>query len=208
FQGLHGHALSAEMTGHLLALENTTRSLALANGTRNAVGDGVAVGVVLTTEVPALDGTGKAFTLALAGDIHQLTSLQNFRLDLITSLVLAVFKTQSQDGTTSSDICLGEVTGLSLGHAGSATLADSHLHGTIAIALFVLELGDAIRLDLDDRNRNRDTFLGENAGHAALTTDYTNSHVVKPHECTGLSPAMAAHFRALHDQNLGGFSRG
>src|SRR5690606_21297048 len=54
FQGLHGHALSAEMTGHLLALENTTRSLALANGTRNAVGDGVAVGVVLTTEVPAL----------------------------------------------------------------------------------------------------------------------------------------------------------
>src|SRR5690606_26869618 len=148
------------MTGHLLALENTTRSLALANGTRNAVGDVVVVVVVLTTEVSELDVTSKAFTFGLTGEIHQLTSLENFRLDLITSLVLAVFKTEFQDGTTSSDICLGEVTGLSLGHAGSATLADSHLYGTIAIALFVLELGDAIRLDLDDRNRNRDTFLG------------------------------------------------
>src|SRR5690606_30156693 len=125
----------------------------------------------LATEIPALDGTGVAFTLGLTGDIHQLTCLENFRLDLVASLVVTVFETEFQNGTASGDIRLGEVTGLRLGHAGSATLAHSHLYGAIAIALFVLELGDAIRLDLDDRNRNRDTFLGENAGHAALTTD-------------------------------------
>lgn len=68
------------------------------------------------------------------------------------------------------------MTGLSLGNTGRTTLTDSDLHCTIAIALFILELSDAIRLDLDDRNRNRDTILGENAGHAAFTTDYTNSH--------------------------------
>jgi hypothetical protein len=70
------------------------------------------------------------------------------------------------------------MTGLRLADTGSTTLTDSDLHCTIAIGLFSFELSDAIRLDLNDRNRNGDTFFGENTGHTALTTDYTNSHVV------------------------------
>src|SRR5690606_33203699 len=188
FQGLHGHALSAHMTGHFFALENTTRSLALANGTRNAVRDGVAVSAVLSAEIPALDGTGKAFTLGLTGHIDQLTCLENFCINLITSLVFTLFEAEFQNGTTSSDIRFGEVTGLRLGHTGSATLADSYLYSAIAIALFVFELGHAIRLDLNDRNRNGDTFFGENAGHPTLTTDYTNSHVVNLMSVRGFHP--------------------
>ncbi len=176
FQGLHGYALGAHVPGHLFALEYTTRSLALTDGSRDAVGYGVTVGIVLTTEIPALDGTGKAFTLGLTGDIHQLSCLKDFRLDFVTSLVFAVFQTKLQNGATCSNIRLSEVTGLRFGHTGSTTLTNGNLHRTVAIAFFVLELGDAIRLDLDDRNRNRDTFFGEDAGHAALTTDYTNSH--------------------------------
>ena len=65
------------------------------------------------------------------------------------------------------------MTSLRFGNARSTTLAGGDLHCTVAIGFFSLELGDAIRLDLDDRNRNRDTFLGENAGHAAFTTDNT-----------------------------------
>src|SRR5690606_26902028 len=188
FQGLHSHALSAHVTGHFLALEDTARSLALADGARNAVGNGVTVGIVLTTEIPALDGTGIAFTLGLASDIHQLTGLKQLRSDLITRLVVAFLQAEFPDAATSSDISLGKMTRLSLGHTGSTTLTHSHLHSTIAIAFFGFELGDAIRLDLNDRNRNGDTFFGENAGHAALTTDYTNSHVVNLMSVRGFHP--------------------
>jgi hypothetical protein len=96
FQGLHGHALSAHVTGHFLALEYTTRSLALADGARDAVGYGVTVGVILTTEVPTLDGTGEAFTLGLTGYVNQLTSSEEFSFDQIASLEIAFFKTESQ----------------------------------------------------------------------------------------------------------------
>ncbi len=176
FQRLHGYALGAHVPGHLLALEYTTWGLALTDRARDAVGYGVTVGIVLTTEVPALDGTGEAFTLGLTGDIHHLPSLENLSVDLVTSLELLAIEAEFPDATTSSNIRFSEVTGLSLGNTARATLADSDLHCTIAIALFILELSDAIRLDLDDRNRNRDTILGENAGHTAFATDYTNSH--------------------------------
>ena len=88
------------------------------------------------------------------GDIHQLTSLENFSVDQIAGLVVAFFKTEFQNGSTCRDVRLGEVTGLSLADARGATLADSDLHCAIAIGLLVFELGDAIRLDLDDRDRN------------------------------------------------------
>jgi hypothetical protein len=178
FQGLHGYALGAHVPGHLLALENTAWCLALANRTRDAVGYGVTVSIVLTTEIPALNGTGKAFTLGLTGDIHHLPSLKDLSLDLVTNLEFLAIEAELPDTTTSSYIRFSEMTGLSLGDTGRTTLADSNLHGAIAIAFFILELSDAIRLDLNDRNRNRDTIFGENAGHSAFTTDYTNSHVV------------------------------
>ncbi len=135
----------------------------------DTVGNGVTVSIVLTAEVPALDGTGIAFTLGLTGNVYQLASLEQFGSDLIASLVLAFFQAELPDATTSSDVSLGEVTGLSLGHAGSTTLAHGHLHSTVAIAFFGFELGDTIRLDLNDRNRNGDTFFGENTGHTALS---------------------------------------
>ncbi len=178
FQGLHSHALGAHVTGHFLALEHTTRSLALADGTWDTVRHGVTVGVVLTTEVPALDGTGKAFTFGLTGHVYQLACSEEFSFDRVASLELAFFKTELPDTATSGNVCFGEVTRLSCGHARGATLADSDLHCTVAIGFFGFELGDAIRFDLNDRDRNGDTFFGENAGHAAFTTDYTNSHVV------------------------------
>src|SRR5690606_22618477 len=111
-------------------------------------------------------------------DIHHLSSLENFGVDLITNLEFLAIETEFPDAATGSNIRLGEMTGLSLGYTGRATLADSDLYSAIAIALFIFELGDTIRFDLDDRNRNRDTILGENAGHTAFATDYTNSHVV------------------------------
>jgi hypothetical protein len=80
------------------------------------------------------------------------------------------------------------VASLSGCHTRSTTLADSDLHCTIAIGFFSFELGDAIRLDLNDRDRNGDTFFGENTGHTAFTTDYTNSHVVNLMSVRGFHP--------------------
>ena len=176
------------MTGHFFALEYTTRSLALANRARDAVGNGVTVSVVLTTEIPTLDRTLEAFTLGLTGYINQLTSGEDFSVDQIASLVVAVFKTELHNSTTSCNVCFSEVTCLSSSHARSTTLADSDLHCTIAIGFFSFELGDAIRFDLNDRDRNGDTFFGENTGHTAFTTDYTNSHVVNLMSVRGFHP--------------------
>ena len=188
FQGLNGHALGAHVTGHFLALEYTTRSLALADRARDAVGNGVTVGVVLTAEVPALDGTGKAFTFGLTGNVYQLARSEEFSIDQVASLVLAVFETEFPDTATSGNVRFGEVTSLSGSHARSTTLTNSDLHCTVAIGFFSFELGDTIRFDLDDRDRNGDTFFGENAGHTALTTDYTNSHVVNLMSVRGFHP--------------------
>ncbi len=171
FQRLNGYTLRTQVTGHFLALEHSTRSLALADGTRCTVGNGVTVGVVLTTEVPALDGTGVALTFGLTSDINHLTGFEQGYGNFVTCLVLTVFQAEFEDATTSSNAGLGEVTGLRLGHAGSTTLAHGYLNGAIAIGFFALELGYAIRLDLNDRDRNGNAFFGENAGHTAFTTD-------------------------------------
>ncbi len=188
FQGLHSHALSAHVTGHFLALEYTTRSLALADGARDTVRYGVTVGVILTTEVPTLDGTGEAFTFGLTGYVYQLACSEEFSFDQIASLEIAFFKTELPDTATSGNVGLGKVACLSGGHARSTTLADSDLHCTVAISFFGFELGDAIRLDLDDRDRNGDTFFGENTGHTRFSTDYTNSHVVNLMSVRGFHP--------------------
>src|ERR1700712_2606544 len=129
------------MTGHFFALEYTTRSLALADRARDAVGYGVTVGVILPAEVVTLDRTLEAFTLGLTGHINQLTSGEDFSVDQIAGLVVAIFKTELHYGTTSGYVRFSEVASLSCCYTRSTTLADSDLHCTIAIGLFSFELG-------------------------------------------------------------------
>ena len=69
----------AEMTGHLLAFEDPARCLALADRARRPVRNGVAVGGVLTAEVPALDGACVALTLGYAAHIHASGRLRTAR---------------------------------------------------------------------------------------------------------------------------------
>ncbi len=52
------------------------------------------MGVVLTTEVPTLDGTGEAFTFGLTGYVYQLACSEEFSFDQIASLEIAFFKTE------------------------------------------------------------------------------------------------------------------
>ena len=77
-----------------MPLEHSTRSLALADGTRDAVGNGVTVGVILTTEVPALDGAREALTLGLAGNVYHLACLEQIDSDLVTSGILLFAQTE------------------------------------------------------------------------------------------------------------------
>src|SRR3546814_18465028 len=101
------------MTVHFFALEYTTRSLALADRAWNAVGYGVTVGVILPAEVPTLDRTLEAFTLGLTGYINQLTSSEDFSVDQIAGLVIALFKAEFHYGTTRGHVRLGEELGRS-----------------------------------------------------------------------------------------------
>ncbi|MDT4854521.1 hypothetical protein FQZ97_888270 [compost metagenome] len=136
-----------------------------------------------------------------------MTSLEQLDGDRITSGILLFAQTELPHAATGGDIRLGKVTGLRLGHARGTTLANSYLNCAVAIAFFAFELGDAIRLDLDDRNRNRDTIFGENAGHAALTTDNTNCHVMNLFSVRGFHPLWPP-ISERYTTNAEGISRG
>ena len=73
-QALNGYALITQVASHFLAFEHFARSLVLTDRTRNAVRQGVTVGSVLGTEVPALNSASKTFTFRSTGNIDFLTS--------------------------------------------------------------------------------------------------------------------------------------
>src|SRR5690606_17132256 len=179
FQGLHSHLFSAHVTGHLLALEYATRGLALANGTWNTVGYGVAVSGILSAEIPALDGTGKALTFGLTGNVYFLARFENAYGDFCTSFEFStVFQAEFAYAATCSSIGFGKMPGHRLADATGATLTHGDLNSLIAVRIKGLYLSDTVRFDFNHRNRNGNTIFSENAGHTAFPADYTNSHVV------------------------------
>src|SRR5690606_12444679 len=159
-------------------------------------------GGILHAEVPALDDALKALALGDTGDVNDLAGLE--RLDgkggAAFDLFLGAIQTEFPKTTTSLATGFGVLTCEELGYTGGATATNGNLNGGVAIRLIALYLSDAIGIDLNHSHRDRETVLSEATCHAALAADDSNTHFLTSW-CTGLFPAMAAHFRALHTLN-------
>src|SRR5204862_7138987 len=56
------------------------------------------------------------------------------------------------------------------------------LHRAIAVLVLRLDLGDAVRQDLDARHRHGFAGVGEDPRHAGLATDQSDSHSRSSHD--------------------------
>jgi hypothetical protein len=68
------------------------------------------------------------------------------------------------------------MTGHGLGHPAGATATDRHLQGTVPVAFLGLHLRDAVGLDFDQSDGNRNAFFRENTSHTGLAADESNCH--------------------------------
>ena len=131
----------------------------------------VAVAVVDAAEIPAAHDA--LITLADAGAGH---------LDLVAGgehvhgEVLAHFhgggsgEAQFAHGAVVAHVGLGEVTAHGLGHVLFLGFVERELESVVAVLFFRLDLGHGTGTGLNDRHGDGGAVIGENAGHAQLST--------------------------------------
>src|SRR5690606_3103598 len=173
-QALRGLGVGAHVAGHLLAGEHAAGRLALADRTRRTMRQRVAVRRVAHAEVPALDRALEALALGDTLDVDQLADLEDVGLDLAADLEvgdLVVSHAQFPQAAAGLDLGLGQMAGLGLGQQRGALDAGSDLHGTVAVGLERLHLGDAVRGSFDQGHGNGLAVLGEHSAHAGLAAD-------------------------------------
>src|SRR5699024_8376079 len=88
-----------------------------------------------------------------------------------------VGQAQFPQSTARSDTGLLVMTRAGRRHAGRAPRAHRDLQCAITVGVDVFFLNNAIRLDLNDRNRNGYAIIVEHARHAALATYQTDTHL-------------------------------
>ena len=183
-QILGGAALHAHVAGHAPALEYAARRLTLADGARRAVRQGHAVGRGHTTEVVTLHGAGEALADGGAGDVHLFAFLEEVGLDLGAGLEfigVGIGKAKLHQRLAGSDVGAGVMARQRLRIQLRAARAVGDLHGAIAVFVLRLHLRDAVRQNLDHGHRHSLAGVGENARHAGLAADQSDSHFC-PHK--------------------------
>ncbi len=129
------------------------------------------MGCIAHTEVVALDGALEALTLGDTLDVDDLADFEDVRLDFAANGEIAelrVFNAEFPQATTRFHLRLGEVAGFRLVDQGSATRADGHLHGAVAVGFDGLDLRDAVRGCFDQGHRDGAAIFSEHAAHAGL----------------------------------------
>src|SRR6185312_6353774 len=172
----------AHVAGHLLAREHAARRLALADRTRRTMRQRVAVRGVAHREVPALDRALETLALGHARDVDDLADLEHVvHLDLGTDRVLVgvlVSEAKFPQAAARLDLGLGEVALGRLGQQRRALGARSDLHGEVTVSVGGLDLGDAVRRRLDQRDGDRAAVFGEEPAHATFFSNQSDAHVL------------------------------
>src|SRR5437879_3569819 len=164
----------AKMPRHALAGKHASRILCHPGRTRFVVRNGVPVARAVGGKMVALDHPGEALALRHAGNVHLLSYLEDVCHELAAELEiseLAFGYAEFAQYVTGLDRGLGEVAGGGLVDAGSATLAESDLHGAVAVGRGRLDLRHTVVGHVEHRHRQRVAVVGENAGHADLAAD-------------------------------------
>ena len=133
--------------------------------------------IVLAAEIPALDGTGVAFTLGGALHVDNLTCLELIDSQLATDVQIAsLVYAKFPETATTACIRLGEVSSHCLSHPAAATLAGRYLNRDIAVVIQILHLSNSIWFCFDDSHGNGHAFFIEDSCHTALFTYQSNCH--------------------------------
>src|SRR6266702_2951463 len=134
----------------------------------------VAVARAIGGKMVALDHPREALALRGAGNVHDLTRLEDVGPDLAADLEvaqLAFRHAEFAQHVTGLDRGLGEMARGGLVDAGSTAPAESDLHRAVAVRRRGLDLRDAVVGDVEHRHRQRIAVIGEDARHADLSAD-------------------------------------
>src|SRR4029079_795920 len=194
--------LVAEMAGHALAGEDVPGALVLARRAGGLVRDRVAVARALRVEVVALDDAGKALADRHALHIDALPDLENGPdVELAAGLEvgeLIRLRAELAQRLAGLDARLGEMAGEGLVDARGTALAESHLHGGVAVRLGGLDLRHAVVRHIEDRDGRGGAVVGKDASHADLAADQSDAHTFLFCLVRLLPPGAGCNWPALH----------
>ncbi len=182
-QTLHRRADIAQMAWHALARKHTTRILRLTDRTRHIVRARVTVTGTIGREVVTFDNAREPLADRGAGNVDELARLEQLDRDSATGGQIGQFGFRGAkfaDQRTCFDASLGQVTGQRLVHPRCTALAIDHLHGAIAVGLRPLHLCNPVIGNIYYRDRQRCAVIGKNTGHADLTADESECHILFP----------------------------
>src|SRR5690554_816873 len=170
----HGDPVTTHPAGHLLALEHAARGGGCTDRARLAV---VAVRTVRcgdTGEVVTLHDTGETLALAGADDVDLGARLEDVDCELLAERVLTSIRSAHLGEVAARrDACLVEVTGGRLVRLARVDLAVGDLDRAVAVNLGSAHLGDDVRGDLDDGDRDELVVFIPDLGHAELGAQQT-----------------------------------
>ncbi|ADD78789.1 Hypothetical Protein PANA_3622 [Pantoea ananatis LMG 20103] len=171
-QALNSYALITQLTCHFLAFEHFARSLVLTDRTRNAVRQGVTVGSVLGTEVPALNGTCETFTFRGASYVYFFNVSENFNADALTYGILITFNgAEFPQATASFYASFSKMTSFRFGHTVCFFSTGGNLNCLVTIVFQAFDLSNAVRFNFDYGYWDRNAIFSEDAGHTHFFTD-------------------------------------
>src|SRR5690606_33294287 len=171
---LDGHAVATHTAGHALAAEDAARGGRSTDRARLAV---VAVRTVRcgdTGEVVTLHDTGETLALAGADDVDLGAGLEDVDCEFLAERVLASIRgAYLGEVAARRDACFVKVTGGRLVRLAGVDLAVGDLDRAVAVNLGRAHLGDHVRGDLDDGDRDELVVFIPDLGHAELGAQQT-----------------------------------
>src|SRR5471030_460992 len=138
----------------------------------STVCQGVTMGSILGTEVPALNCASKTFTFRSTGNIDFLNVCENFNANVLTCSKFFTFcKAEFPQTTAGFYASFSEVTRFWFGYTVSFFATSSNLHSTVTIVVQVFDLSNAVCFNFDNGYWDRNAIFCEDTSHAHFLTD-------------------------------------
>ena len=131
-----------------------------------------------TTEAPALHSTGKAFTLGVASDVHQLSIHKVIGRKGCTDRQQAVGIVNAEFGNTSLglNLCLGKFAALRFVHIFRFTGSGTEANGKITVLLVVAGTNHLAAFQRQYGHGYVTAIFLEEAHHTHLFRDHASTH--------------------------------
>jgi hypothetical protein len=162
---LYGHAAIAHAAGHTRTFPNMTRIGACTDRARRAMAIALAVGLRATAETVAPDHTLKATPLRGASHINHLARLKHIGAEHLADLMIFNIVGVELAQVPYQPASPRQMPLLGLGQALRLDFAEAKLNRLIAITLFVTDLRDNTRANLNHCHGDRFTDLAEHLRH-------------------------------------------